>query len=742
MNKNQLDLLHSNNRSLSGKKIEVIYVEEDKPWADKINQLLMARGATVNSCNGITKLNTSYLHNFRNSFQNEDFILLIKSYNADKSRVWGDILAILVQNEDLISRDFVTFLVLCIDDSGFSDYQSLLFRENRLIEARLNPRVENLFLTITNILNDRDDKKNSNKSRRPKLSESDIPLLHDTVFDTLRTWSENASSDIYNKFFYLRTRNDERFKKGYWFPGDDNFIAVSFWTGGDALNRSPNIFLRIDTKVGGIQVHVVARDSESKRKYFEKLTARLEGYTLYRTMNNYWVKNLSESNSDLEKVLNEFIAVDKQLIDTFLKETLDRIDEEDENLLEEDFSSKFGFLSQEQFYKLKSRVEVERKNKQRETVIKEVLPDALPITISSIDIKDFQGIKQLRLKESDLPSTANWIFLTGKNGFGKTSILRAITLGLTNYDFNREYLNETTKIDVGYNNSGELIQNSTRFAFTSEFKALNSKLTAYGASRLTTQPTSTENNESHIAENIYTLFSSSGTLKDVRFLLKNSSIKSTSEFNNLKNAILEILDHKITDITFDEQANVLFHEADDNKSGEPVQVIAINKFENLATGFQGLINLTADIIVKFSKSFPDQPLNEYKGIVIIDELENHLHPIFQKKLPSLLTKVFPKIQFITSIHSPIPILGAPKNSIILLVKRTLEEGIKAQRIDKMFDLAELNPNLILTSPIFGLSDIFPVQYEKGVNRVKTKDLYDDAKFQEVVKEKLDQYLKG
>lgn len=322
----------------------------------------MDRGATVSMGNGISQQNNSYLHNFRNSFQHEDFIVLIKSVNADKSRVWGDILAILVQNEDMINKNLVSFLILCVDDSNLNDYQSLLFREDRLIEARLKPRLESLFLTITNILNERDGKPSNTKSKKNRLvDENEIPVLHDKIFDFLNSWSENSSSDVVNKFFYLRTRNDERFKKGYWFPGDENFIAVSFWTGGDALNRSPNIFLRIDTKVGGVQVHVVARDSESKRKYFEKLTAKLDGYTLHRSMNNYWIKNLADSNSNLDNVISEFISLDKQIIDTFLKETLDRIDEEDENLLEEDFSSKFGFLSQEQFYKLKSRVEVEKR---------------------------------------------------------------------------------------------------------------------------------------------------------------------------------------------------------------------------------------------------------------------------------------------------------------------------------------------------------------------------------------------
>ena len=52
----------------------------------------------------------------------------------------------------------------------------------------------------------------------------------------------------------------------------------------------------------------------------------------------------------------------------------------------------------------------------------------LPISLKSIEIENFAGIKHTSLK--DLPSDAQWIFLTGENGFGKTSVLRGIGGGL------------------------------------------------------------------------------------------------------------------------------------------------------------------------------------------------------------------------------------------------------------------------------------------------------------------------
>lgn len=66
--------------------------------------------------------------------------------------------------------------------------------------------------------------------------------------------------------------------------------------------------------------------------------------------------------------------------------------------------------------------------------------NALPCSLSSISITNFQGIKKLSIK--DLPLKARWIFLTGENGFGKTSILRAIAKGLVGNEPFVSYISE------------------------------------------------------------------------------------------------------------------------------------------------------------------------------------------------------------------------------------------------------------------------------------------------------------
>ena len=554
--------------------------------------------------------------------------------------------------------------------------------------------------------------------------------IHRKVFDYLSQWSDTTSD--FNKFFYLRTKDDEGFRKGYWFPGDENYVEISFWTGKDSLNRTSNIYFSIDPKKG-IYGNIIARDSENKQKYFEKLVTQLEGYKVQGKKKNLWRKKYGnfEEGGFLD-FLSSFLHNEKVIIDGFLKSTLDRIDEPDYQFLEDEYSSKFGFITEEQFYKLRNRVESEIKTKERARKLKQFTGNPLPYSISSIEIESFQGIKNLLVE--DIPDNTKWIFLTGENGFGKTSILQALSLGLTSYDENKRYLPSGSRIKIGYSIKGKYIQNSVTSSYNEDFKDLNSKFIAYGPLRLVVQASSSENQESQNSSNIYNLFHRDGLLRNVNYLVKNSYLKKDkSEFDNLRNAIIRVLDNRIRDISIDDDGIVQYLEVDDNGNS-----LGQNQLELLATGFQGLINLVGDIIIRFSVSA--KKYEDFEGIVVVDELENHLHPIFQKKLPSLLSSVFPNIQFITSIHSPIPLLGSPKEIVVINTNRTADEGITAERIDQLFEFNKLNPNIILTSPIFGFKDIFPTTYDAKNDRISTVDYYNDEIFRKALKEKLNSYL--
>lgn len=77
------------------------------------------------------------------------------------------------------------------------------------------------------------------------------------------------------------------------------------------------------------------------------------------------------------------------------------------------------------------------------------------------------------------------------------------------------------------------------------------------------------------------------------------------------------------------------------------------KFESLADGEKGIITLFGDIArrLAIANETLENPL-EGNGIILIDEIDLHLHPSWQRKVCSALVKTFPNCQFIITTHSP------------------------------------------------------------------------------------------
>jgi predicted ATP-binding protein involved in virulence len=106
-------------------------------------------------------------------------------------------------------------------------------------------------------------------------------------------------------------------------------------------------------------------------------------------------------------------------------------------------------------------------------------------------------------------------------------------------------------------------------------------------------------------------------------------------------------------------------------------------YEYLSSGFKSCLSIIFGIIKDIELRFKDPCIkaDEFDGIILIDELELHLHPEWQAKIASILVEVFPRMQFITATHSPHVLQSAKPNEIIALnsdngqvYRRTLNGG--------------------------------------------------------------------
>lgn len=295
--------------------------------------------------------------------------------------------------------------------------------------------------------------------------------------------------------------------------------------------------------------------------------------------------------------------------------------------------------------------------------------------ITEISITDYKGIDRISIP--NIPNHTKWILLTGENAYGKSSILQAIALGLNSSARQKEPTNFRIVYDTGIST---IINANVGYAN----EEVNNEheiddIVCIGANRLlVTQKGAKDSNS------ILQLFPEGNEipLQNIEleiplwFFKRDLNIEFKEKYENVKRVLLALLPN-VSDFIVDEKTNKLFYYEKD-KDGNLYNPLT---FDQLASGMKGIIAMVGDIILRLFKTQPhiNNP-SELVGIVIIDELELHLHPKWQIKLPKILSEVFPKIQFIASTHSPYPILGAPENSIVLNVERTKEDGITVKKL--------------------------------------------------------------
>jgi len=355
----------------------------------------------------------------------------------------------------------------------------------------------------------------------------------------------------------------------------------------------------------------------------------------------------------------------------------------------------------------------------------------LPYSIKQIQIENFRGIKKTGIK--DIPVDAQWIFLAGNNGAGKTSVLQSIALGLwgkadtLDNQFNDS--NIGIEFTIQQKNIINILNDTSNFTPFLHF-------VAYGPSRLTMQSASASNEEIEESSKTFNIFNDNGMLLNIESELSRWSQieKFKQRYEDIKDLLIEILN--INDIKVDERnyKKLLYQEKDEDGEG----IFDWLEFKNLASGYRSLIGMIGDMLLRFYKieENTNKKPKDIAGIVLIDELDLHLHPKWQKRLVEVLTSTFRKMQFIVSTHSFVPLLGAPQNSVLLKVNRNIEEGIFIERI--FLDIKKLLPETILTSELFDFKTITHKDLS-DFTELRTEYTYNEILFNDEVKRRLKDY---
>lgn len=150
--------------------------------------------------------------------------------------------------------------------------------------------------------------------------------------------------------------------------------------------------------------------------------------------------------------------------------------------------------------------------------------------------------------------------------------------------------------------------------------------------------------------------------------------------------------------------------------------------EELSAGFKSILSIVCSIFAWIESVNENKSVKEAEGIVLIDELDAHLHPEWQLTIRDALLKIFPKLQFIVTTHSPHLIASAKEKEIIILENLINEEEAILEPIDKSYSgwstdsiLEEImNVDLTIKDYDKKIKEILVLFKEKNVEKLERK----------------------
>lgn len=356
--------------------------------------------------------------------------------------------------------------------------------------------------------------------------------------------------------------------------------------------------------------------------------------------------------------------------------------------------------------------------------------------MEQIFIKNIKINKVRHLKEICIPLKENQcrhLILTGKNGSGKTSVLDAmatfigtVTLGkspeqllkdIKAAEQNKEYFAEE-RDEFLFNQSEENLQyNEERFKkatagvwleFNDSFVEIKKRFESgdfvvayYKADRVfdAAEPKHVEKiqlksdygiTDTPRKEFIKYLLD----LKMTEALARSNGKKDKADtisawFEKFNGLLKQIFDNESIKLDFDEETFKFSIVMDKREAFD---------FNTLSSGYAAVLDIVVDLMIRMEKKTGRSFDFNISGVVLIDEIETHLHLELQKNVMKLLTTVFPNVQFIVSSHSPF-ILNSIDNVIIydlekhLIVENGLSDVPYSGIVEGYFHADELSAEL-------------------------------------------------
>ena len=378
------------------------------------------------------------------------------------------------------------------------------------------------------------------------------------------------------------------------------------------------------------------------------------------------------------------------------------------------------------------------------------------VFLKSLSLNNVRSFRQI---EIDLaPDQRRWTFLLGENGTGKSTILRSIALITAGSDATAEQLhnpdewvrfgsdvakiratlqtaegeerevgldihrgdtlsavlsrNESAAKDPDDPNPGlESLDAAVRNSLRSYF------VTGFGVSRRASESqVSTKESGGPFraarARSVATLFSADTRLTSIESWAMDLDYRKGKEGQDLIEKSFEKL---LPDVQFEgidrDERSLMFSTAD-----------GTIPYTLLSDGYKNIVGWLGDFLYRLTETFDDytEPLSS-RGLLLLDEVELHLHPKWQRGLVAFLTDRLPNFQIITTTHAPLTAHQAGENELFF-VRRDAAGAPQVIQYEGAPNRLMLHQ--VIRSPMFGL-DTLDSQYVSSL-RTEYADLKREA----------------
>jgi predicted ATP-binding protein involved in virulence len=264
---------------------------------------------------------------------------------------------------------------------------------------------------------------------------------------------------------------------------------------------------------------------------------------------------------------------------------------------------------------------------------------------------------------------------------------------------------------------------------------------------------SSDNSESLFAETSF-LINAEEWLLQTDYAVKSASGKTRDRLEKQLHQIQEILKRILPDVE-----DIRISPVDEERPRPMAEFLTPYGWvhlNSLGLGYRTTIAWMVDLAVRLFRRYPnsEDPLAE-PAIVLVDEIDLHLHPKWQRTIMSFLTERFPNTQFIVTAHSPL-VVQAAKDANIVLLRREGDrvvidnnpEIVENWRVDQVltsiFELptarsADLDPLLLRRQEILSKTKLSKAdqkelqELEERIGTLPTAETPDDIKAMDIIR---------